>query len=212
MRLDNARKLELIDALIPREGLDPRARRRTGYRTPAERCHAAHAMAPNLGQGANRALVDGVVPAVLAGTGSQAESLNGRVITHQQRSPRWSAVCPPHPEAGAGESSFVISTPLSRALHPLAELRQQQLEGPDLSLGDYQDAARLGMKLGGSYDRTIIDGDEHPTARLAQPSRSCRIFRGVGTNEHAVRLWESLRGRGGPGHVQHPCRQRSGTP
>ena len=36
------------------------------------------------------------------------------------------------------------------------------------------------MKLGGSYDRTIIDGDEHPTARLAQPSRSCRIFRGVG--------------------------------
>src|SRR5829696_5576019 len=29
-------------------------------------------------------------------------------------------------------------------LHPLAELRQQQLEGPDLSPGDFQDAARLG--------------------------------------------------------------------
>src|SRR5215218_6680602 len=29
-------------------------------------------------------------------------------------------------------------------LHPLAELRQKQLEGPDLSLDDYRDAARLG--------------------------------------------------------------------
>ena len=29
-------------------------------------------------------------------------------------------------------------------LHPLAELGQQQLEGPDLSLSDFQDAARLG--------------------------------------------------------------------
>src|ERR1019366_8224033 len=42
------------------------------------------------------------------------EPLNGRVITHQQRSPRCSAVCPPRlPEAGAWESSFAISTPLS---------------------------------------------------------------------------------------------------
>jgi hypothetical protein len=40
--------------------------------------------------------------------------LNGRVITHQQRSPRCSAVCPPRlPEADAWESSFAISTPLS---------------------------------------------------------------------------------------------------
>ncbi len=40
--------------------------------------------------------------------------LNGHVITHQQRSPRCSAVCPPHlPAAGAWESSFAISTPLS---------------------------------------------------------------------------------------------------
>ena len=29
-------------------------------------------------------------------------------------------------------------------LHPLAELRQQQLEGPGLTPPDYQDAARLG--------------------------------------------------------------------
>jgi hypothetical protein len=31
-------------------------------------------------------------------------------------------------------------------LHPLAELRQQQLKGPDLSLRDYQDAARHGRR------------------------------------------------------------------
>src|SRR6187200_2604913 len=29
-------------------------------------------------------------------------------------------------------------------LHPLAELRQQQLEGPDLTQRDYRDAVRLG--------------------------------------------------------------------
>ena len=29
-------------------------------------------------------------------------------------------------------------------LHPLAELQQQQLEGPDLALRNYQDAAKLG--------------------------------------------------------------------
>jgi hypothetical protein len=38
-------------------------------------------------------------------------------------------------------------------LHPLAELRQQQLEGPDLSPGDYQDAARLGAPF------RVVDGD-----------------------------------------------------
>jgi conjugative relaxase-like TrwC/TraI family protein len=37
-------------------------------------------------------------------------------------------------------------------LHPLAELRQQQLEGPDLSPRDYQDAARLGAPF------RIVDG------------------------------------------------------
>jgi len=30
-------------------------------------------------------------------------------------------------------------------LHPLAELRQQQLEGPDLTLRDFQNASRLGV-------------------------------------------------------------------
>ena len=37
-------------------------------------------------------------------------------------------------------------------LHPLAELRQQQLEGPDLTIQDFQDAARLGVPF------KIVDG------------------------------------------------------
>src|SRR5687768_17077135 len=41
-------------------------------------------------------------------------------------------------------------------LHPLAELRQQQLEGPDLSLGDFQDAAQLGVPF------KIVDGVVSP--------------------------------------------------
>ena len=38
-------------------------------------------------------------------------------------------------------------------LHPLAELRQQQLEGPDLTRRDLQEAARLGVPF------KIVDGD-----------------------------------------------------
>jgi len=41
-------------------------------------------------------------------------------------------------------------------LHPLAELRQQQLEGPDLSRRDLQDAARLGAPF------KIVDGVVSP--------------------------------------------------
>jgi TrwC relaxase len=41
-------------------------------------------------------------------------------------------------------------------LHPLAELRQQQLEGPDHTARDYQDAARLGVPF------RIIDRDVSP--------------------------------------------------
>src|SRR6187401_452762 len=41
-------------------------------------------------------------------------------------------------------------------LHPLAELRQQQLEGPGLTEGDYQDAARLGAPF------KIVDNDVSP--------------------------------------------------
>ena len=41
-------------------------------------------------------------------------------------------------------------------LHPLAELRQQQLEGPELTERDYQDAARLGAPF------KIVDGVVSP--------------------------------------------------
>jgi TrwC relaxase len=43
-----------------------------------------------------------------------------------------------------------------RGLHPLAEQRQQQLEGPDLTTRDYQDTARLGAPF------KIADGDVSP--------------------------------------------------
>jgi conjugative relaxase-like TrwC/TraI family protein len=41
-------------------------------------------------------------------------------------------------------------------LHPLAELRQQQLEGPDLTLRDFQNASRLGVPF------KIVDNDLIP--------------------------------------------------
>ena len=41
-------------------------------------------------------------------------------------------------------------------LHPLAELRQQQLEGPDLTERDFQDVTRLGAPF------KIVDGDVSP--------------------------------------------------
>jgi conjugative relaxase-like TrwC/TraI family protein len=41
-------------------------------------------------------------------------------------------------------------------LHPLAELRQQQLEGPDLTLRDFQDVERLGVPF------KIVDNDLIP--------------------------------------------------
>jgi conjugative relaxase-like TrwC/TraI family protein len=41
-------------------------------------------------------------------------------------------------------------------LHPLAELRQQQLEGPDLSARDFQNVVRLGAPF------KIVDGDVSP--------------------------------------------------
>jgi hypothetical protein len=57
-------------------------------------------------------------------------------------------------------------------LHPLAELRQQQLEGPDLTLRDYQDAARLGAPFkivdGEATDPPAgARGDKRQTARTA---------------------------------------------
>ena len=52
-------------------------------------------------------------------------------------------------------------------LHPLAELRQQQLEGPDLTERDFQDVARLGAPF------KIVDGDRQPV-----PARGGQTHRG----------------------------------
>jgi hypothetical protein len=41
-------------------------------------------------------------------------------------------------------------------LHPLAELRQQQLEGPDLSLRDFQEVTQLGVPF------RVVDGVVSP--------------------------------------------------
>ena len=62
-------------------------------------------------------------------------------------------------------------------LHPLAELRQQ-LEGPDLTLRDFQDAARLGAPF------RVVDGVVSPSgsrspnaSRLSMRQRACRPTR-----------------------------------
>ena len=47
-------------------------------------------------------------------------------------------------------------------LHPLAELRQQQLEGPDLTLRDFQNVARLGVPF------KIVDNDLIPRLEVAK--------------------------------------------
>ena len=73
-------------------------------------------------------------------------------------------------------------------LHPLAELRQQQLEGPDLTLRDFQDVARLGAPF------KIVDSDRQPVpprsgadaSRRSRrrpaclPTRRCRLLIGRG--------------------------------
>ena len=58
-------------------------------------------------------------------------------------------------------------------LHPLAELRQQQLEGPDLTRRDFQDVIRLGAPF------KIVDG---ATARSGSrwPSASLRSTAAIG--------------------------------
>jgi hypothetical protein len=58
-------------------------------------------------------------------------------------------------------------------LHPLAELRQQQLEGPDLTLRDFQDAARLGAPF------KIVDNDLIPF-RLEVAKRIAALNAAIG--------------------------------
>jgi hypothetical protein len=57
-------------------------------------------------------------------------------------------------------------------LHPLAELRQQQLEGPDLTNQDFQNVARLGRRSGSSTTICGRFGSRWPSAspRSTPPS------------------------------------------
>jgi TrwC relaxase len=88
-------------------------------------------------------------------------------------------------------------------LHPLAERRQQQLEGPELTPGDYQDVARLGAPL------KIVDGEVSPfrlevarrfaaiqTAADFLPALRCRLLtgRGCGLRWHGSSSWPSMAG------------------
>jgi TrwC relaxase len=58
-------------------------------------------------------------------------------------------------------------------LHPLAELRQRQMEGPNLTERDFQDAARLGVPF------KIVDGVVSPF-RLEVAKRIAAIQRAAG--------------------------------
>ena len=56
-------------------------------------------------------------------------------------------------------------------LHPLAELRQQQLEGPDLTTRDFQEVTQLGVPF------KIVDGDRQPVPAARWPNASGRSIR-----------------------------------
>ena len=68
-------------------------------------------------------------------------------------------------------------------LHPLAELRQQQLEGPDLTMQDFQNVARLGAPF------KIVDNDLQPV-----PARGGQTHRGA---QHRHRMAGRRLDRGG---------------
>jgi hypothetical protein len=94
-------------------------------------------------------------------------------------------------------------------LHPLAELRQQRLEGPDLSLRDFQNASRLGVPF------KIVDNDLIPF-RLEVAKRIAALNTAIGSPANAsiasadrarVRTQvarEFLPGRAWPGAGQCP--------
>ena len=106
-------------------------------------------------------------------------------------------------------------------LHPLAELRQQQLEGPDLTLRDFQDVTRLGAPF------KIVDGDVSPfrlevARRIAaiktrdrpgRPTPRCRlrIGRGCGPRWPGSSSWPSMAGsRSMPGSWRGRSRKTRG--
>jgi TrwC relaxase len=87
-------------------------------------------------------------------------------------------------------------------LHPLAELRQQQLEGPDLSRRDFQEVTRLGVPF------KIVDGVVSPfrlevakrfaaiNTAAGRPARRCRLQIGPGCGPRwpASSSWPSIVG------------------
>jgi hypothetical protein len=88
-------------------------------------------------------------------------------------------------------------------LHPLAELRQQQLEGPDLSPRDYQDAALLGRRSGSLTAMSARSGLRSPAAsrrsmrQLAfrrAPRCQPQIGRGCGPTWPASSSWPNMAG------------------
>ena len=80
-------------------------------------------------------------------------------------------------------------------LHPLAELRQQQLEGPDLTLRDFQDAARLGRRSRSSTVISARSGSRWPR-RIAAINTRGRL---AGRRADAGLRSGAGADRGGPG-------------
>jgi hypothetical protein len=63
-------------------------------------------------------------------------------------------------------------------LHPLAEHRQQQLEGPDLTTRDFQEASRLGSRSGLSMVMSARFGWRwHDGSRRSRRRPACRWAR-----------------------------------
>jgi TrwC relaxase len=76
-------------------------------------------------------------------------------------------------------------------LHPLAELRQQQLEGPDLTLRDSQNVSRLGVPF------KIVDNDLLPF-RLEVAQRIAALNTAIGWPADASIAAAAARGRSQP--------------
>ena len=68
---------------------------------------------------------------------------------------------------GDGVTAEQVRALFGCGLHPLAELRQQQLEGPGLTERDYQDVARLGAPVRNLQQRREpIPAGSSPADRL----------------------------------------------
>jgi conjugative relaxase-like TrwC/TraI family protein len=80
--------------------------------------------------------------------------------------------------AGAPVTAEQMRALFGCGLHPLAELRQQQLEGPDLSARDFQNVVRLGAPF------RVVDGDVSPF-RLEVAKRIAAINTAAGLPAHA---------------------------